>query len=100
MVSQMQCFASREIKPPNISLSPDNNVQVQMEATIQEMNIPFSSTWVQGHQDNKPIKELSWEAILNIVLTNLLPRQDMKQLPKVLHLLNCLQVKSCYTFMA
>jgi hypothetical protein len=66
VVSRMRWYAERDIESPNISLSPDNDVQVQIEATLKEMNIQISSTWVRGHQDNTPIEELSWEAILNI----------------------------------
>jgi hypothetical protein len=47
-------------------LSPDNDVQVQIEAMLKDLSCNFSATWVRGHQDNTPEEELSWEAILNI----------------------------------
>ena len=94
MVSQMRWFPDREIESPNISLSPDNDVQVQIEATLGEMSTQFSLMWVQGHQDNTSTEELSWEAILNIERQiNSLPRLGIKQRPRVLHLSNCLHVK-------
>eukprot|EP00978_Attheya_sp_CCMP212_P032186 scaffold124289_cov63-Attheya_sp.AAC.4 len=62
----MQWYADRDIERPNHSLSPDNDVQVQIEATLQELSSNFSTTWVGGHQENIPREELPWEAILNI----------------------------------
>eukprot|EP00978_Attheya_sp_CCMP212_P012377 scaffold30796_cov58-Attheya_sp.AAC.1 len=62
----MQWYAARDIATPNYSLSPDNDVQVQIEATLRELSSNFPSTWVRGHQDNIPRDEQPWEAILNI----------------------------------
>eukprot|EP00978_Attheya_sp_CCMP212_P011911 scaffold29619_cov63-Attheya_sp.AAC.6 len=68
VVRCMQWYTDRRdiIETPNHILSPDNDVQVQIEATLRELSSNFSSTWVRGHQDNIPREELPWEAILNI----------------------------------
>jgi hypothetical protein len=66
VVGRMQWFQERDINTPNSHLSPDNDVQSQIEATMQELQTTFPSQWVKGHQEQKEGEELTWEAKLNI----------------------------------
>jgi hypothetical protein len=62
----MEWYKERDISTPNTHLSPDNDVQVQIEQTMEELKSKFPSIWVKGHQTPKEDEELPWEAQLNI----------------------------------
>jgi hypothetical protein len=66
VIGRMQWFQERDINTPNSHLSPDNDVQSQIEATMHKLQITFPSQWVKGHQEPKDGEELTWEAKLNI----------------------------------
>jgi hypothetical protein len=65
VVGRMQWFQERDINTPNSHLSPDNDVQSQIEATMQELQTTFPLQRVKGHQKPKEGKDLTWEAKLN-----------------------------------
>jgi hypothetical protein len=62
----MEWFKARDISTPNSHLSPDDDVQVQIEHTMEELKTKFPTLWVKGHQEPKDDEELPWEAQLNI----------------------------------
>jgi hypothetical protein len=66
VVKRMNWFQDRINSSPNSHLAPDNDVQVQIEATMDKLKTKFPTRWVKGHQKPKDGEELPWEASLNI----------------------------------
>eukprot|EP00978_Attheya_sp_CCMP212_P021751 scaffold63912_cov37-Attheya_sp.AAC.2 len=66
VVKRMTWYKARDICTPNSHLSPDDDVQVQIEDTMIQLKTVFITEWVKGHQKPKEGEELPWEAILNI----------------------------------
>jgi hypothetical protein len=67
----MQWFTERDICTPNSHLSPDDDVQSQIEDTMRALKANLPSHWVKGHQEPKEGEELTWEAKLNIAADEL-----------------------------
>jgi hypothetical protein len=66
VVGRMQWFTERDICTPNSHLSPDDDVQSQIEDTMKALKATLPSLWVKGHQEPKEGEELTWKAKLNI----------------------------------
>jgi hypothetical protein len=67
----MKWYRERDICPPNSHLTPDDDVQIQIEQTMAKLHKTFPTRWVKGHQTPKEDEELPWEATLNIEADNL-----------------------------
>ena len=64
VVGRMNWYQVRVLQTPSECLAPDFDVQAQVEAIYQELQINTPTRWVRGHQDKQ--KKKSWEAVLNI----------------------------------
>eukprot|EP00957_Ditylum_brightwellii_P002894 221649-Ditylum_brightwellii.AAC.1 len=89
----------RSIKTANECLTPDYDVQAQIEATYNSMGITLKKNHVKGHQDREETtakdyqqrirkgqgrkKELSWEATLNIAADKLATKARKMIAPKM-----------------
>jgi hypothetical protein len=62
----MKWYKAQDISTPNSHLSPEDDVQVQIEDTMKQLKTSFITHWVKGHQTQEEGKELPWEALLNI----------------------------------
>ena len=62
----MRWFKEHDISTPNSHLSPDDDVQVQIEDTMTQLQIVFNTHWVKEHQTQAEGEELPWEATLKI----------------------------------
>jgi hypothetical protein len=58
----MSWYVKRDINTTNPSLSPDHNVQIQIEETMESMQFACDTTWVEGHQDlnDEGTEKLPW----------------------------------------
>ena len=99
VVQRIKWMEIRSIKTANESLTPDYDVQAQIEATYKSMGITFQTNHVKGHQDREDTtaknhqqrlrqgqdgkKELSWEATLNIAADELATNARKKITPKM-----------------
>ena len=68
LVSRMNWYERRDVATTNASLTPDHDVQIQIEETMNSLNLQCPTTWVEGHQDTteEETAQLPWEAQLNI----------------------------------
>eukprot|EP00957_Ditylum_brightwellii_P038981 2946457-Ditylum_brightwellii.AAC.2 len=67
VVSRMKWFKDRCVKTPRDCLAPDYNIQAQVKATYQEMEMDSQTPWVKGHLDERStMEELKWEEVLNV----------------------------------
>eukprot|EP00978_Attheya_sp_CCMP212_P037101 scaffold172824_cov47-Attheya_sp.AAC.1 len=62
----MKWYRERDICTPNSHLTPDDDVQIQIEQTMAKLHKTFPTRWVKGHQTPKEDEELPCEATLNI----------------------------------
>eukprot|EP00957_Ditylum_brightwellii_P010940 828807-Ditylum_brightwellii.AAC.1 len=60
----MNWYQVQALQTPAECLAPDFDVQAQVEAIYQKLQIDMPTRWVCGHQDK--MKKKSWEAVLNI----------------------------------
>eukprot|EP00957_Ditylum_brightwellii_P158142 12037154-Ditylum_brightwellii.AAC.1 len=58
----MNWFNIRTVLNPNLILNANFDVQIQIEDTLAELDIKWSTQHVKGHQTGP---DLSWEAQLN-----------------------------------
>ena len=58
----MKWLNVRAVLNPNITLKADFDVQLQIEAILQDLNMTWTTQHVKGH---KTSPDLPWEAILN-----------------------------------
>eukprot|EP00978_Attheya_sp_CCMP212_P030968 scaffold115639_cov29-Attheya_sp.AAC.1 len=71
VVKHTKWYKERDICAPNMHLSLDDNVEVQIDDTMIQLKTTFITEWVKGHQTPKAGEELPWEATLNIEVDQL-----------------------------
>eukprot|EP00978_Attheya_sp_CCMP212_P021752 scaffold63931_cov72-Attheya_sp.AAC.1 len=100
LVSRMNWYAKRDINTTNASLSPDHDVQIQIEETMESMKFTCYTTWVEGHQDlnDEEIEKLPWEAQLNIEADELATAARHEMTEKDLHEFNILPASKLMLF--
>eukprot|EP00978_Attheya_sp_CCMP212_P028536 scaffold98748_cov59-Attheya_sp.AAC.1 len=100
LVSRRNWYAKRDINTTNASLSPDHDVQIQIEETMESMKFACDTTWVEGHQDlnEEEIEKLPWEAQLNIEADELATAAHHEMTEKDLHEFNILPASKLMLF--
>eukprot|EP00957_Ditylum_brightwellii_P007248 550642-Ditylum_brightwellii.AAC.1 len=64
VVSRIKQFKHRCVKTPSKYLALDYDIQAQVEAAYQEMELDNQTHWVKGHQDKRSaLEELKWEEV-------------------------------------